>query len=80
LPRPGRDIPRFDHASPRVYRRLRDEFAQLPTSLAQARSCLSPGDPPVGWSSPPHVMRWQDDCRRGWRHFRRTEPRVVPYT
>ena len=47
LPRPARDIQRLHHASPRLYRSLRDEFAELPTSLAQARSFQNVGDRPL---------------------------------
>jgi hypothetical protein len=38
LPESSRDIQHLHHASPPLYRSLRDEFAELPTSLAQARS------------------------------------------
>lgn len=44
---PARDIQNLHHASPRLYRSLRDEFAELPTSLAQARSFQNLGDRPL---------------------------------
>jgi hypothetical protein len=37
----------FQHASPRLYRSLNDEFAELPTALAQARSFQNLGDRPL---------------------------------
>jgi pimeloyl-ACP methyl ester carboxylesterase len=47
LPAHARDLQRVHHASARLYRSLRDEFAELPTSLAQARSFQSFGDRPL---------------------------------
>ena len=47
LPQPARDIRRRHWASARLYRSLRDEFAELPTSLAQARSFQSLGERPL---------------------------------
>lgn len=47
LPATARDRLRLTHSSARLFRSLRDEFAQLPTSLAQARSFQSLGDRPL---------------------------------
>jgi pimeloyl-ACP methyl ester carboxylesterase len=47
LPAPSRDMQRVHHASARLYRSLRDEFDELPTALAQARSFQSLGDRPL---------------------------------
>ncbi len=41
------DLLRAQHVSPRLYRSLRDEVAQLPTSLAEARSFQNLGDRPL---------------------------------
>jgi hypothetical protein len=38
LPAEDRETQRVLYSSTRLYRSLRDEFAELPTSLAQARS------------------------------------------
>ena len=48
LPAPARDMQRLNYSSTRQYRSLRDEFAELPTSLAQARSFRGFGGPPFG--------------------------------
>ena len=82
LPRPARDIQRLHHASPRLYRSLRDEFAQLPTSLAQARSCQSLSDRPLV------VVTAARDAQAGWLPLQdrmatlstNSSHRVVPYT
>lgn len=47
LPATARDVQRIHHASARLYRSLRDEFEELPTALAKARSCRSLGDRPL---------------------------------
>lgn len=47
LPAIARDRLRATHSSVRLFRSLRDEFAELPTSLAQARSFQSLGDRPL---------------------------------
>lgn len=47
LPAQSRNMQRLDHVSANLYRSLRNEFAELPTSLAQARSFRSLGDRPV---------------------------------
>jgi hypothetical protein len=41
------DMQRLHYSSARHYRSLRDEFAELPTSLAQARSFQGLGDHPL---------------------------------
>lgn len=56
LPPTTRDEQRLHHASPRLYRSLRDEFAQLPTSLAQARTVQTSATG-RSWSSPRPVTR-----------------------
>ena len=60
LPEPTRDIQHLHHASPRLYRSLRDEFAELPTSLAQARSFQNLGDRPLV------VVTATRDALAGW--------------
>jgi len=40
-------VQRVHHVSPRLFRSERDEFAELPTSLAQARSFQSLGGRPL---------------------------------
>ena len=60
LPQPARDIQRLHHASPRLYRSLRDEVAELPTSLAQARSFQNVGDRPLV------VVTAARDALSGW--------------
>jgi pimeloyl-ACP methyl ester carboxylesterase len=47
LPPPARDMQRLHYSSARQYRSLRDELAELPTSLAQARSLQSLGHRPL---------------------------------
>jgi pimeloyl-ACP methyl ester carboxylesterase len=82
LPQSARDMQRLHHASPRLYRSLRDEFAQLPTSLAQARSCPNLGDRPLV------VVTAARDALAGWlplqdrmaRLSTNSSHRVVPYT
>jgi pimeloyl-ACP methyl ester carboxylesterase len=60
LPEPARHIQHLHHASPRLYRSLRDEFAKLPTSLAQARSVQDLGDRPLV------VVTATRDALAGW--------------
>jgi pimeloyl-ACP methyl ester carboxylesterase len=71
-----------DKASPRFYRSLRDEFAELPTAMAQARSSRSLGDRPLV------VVTAARDAMAGWlplqekmaRLSTNSSHRVVPYT
>ena len=73
---------RLHHASPRLYRSLRDEFAQLPTSLAQARAVQNLGDRPLV------VVTSARDALAGWLPLQdrmatlstNSSHRVVPYT
>jgi pimeloyl-ACP methyl ester carboxylesterase len=82
LPEPARDIQHLHHASPRHYRSLRDEFAELPTSLAQARSFQNLGDRPLV------VVTATRDALAGWlplqdrmaRLSTNSSHRLVPYT
>jgi pimeloyl-ACP methyl ester carboxylesterase len=82
LPQPASDIQRLHHASARLYRSLRDEFAELPTSLAQARSFQSLGDRPLV------VVTAAEDALAGWLPLQdrmatlstNSSHRVVPYT
>jgi len=60
LPAPAREMQRAQHASPRLYRSLRDEFEELPTALAQARSFQSLGDRPLV------VVTAVRDAQAGW--------------
>jgi pimeloyl-ACP methyl ester carboxylesterase len=60
LPADTRDVHRLHHVSPRLYRSLRDEFAELPTSLAQARAFQSLGDRPLV------VVTAAQDAMAGW--------------
>jgi len=82
LPAPAREMQRVHHASPRLYRSLRDEFEELPTALAQARSFQSLGDRPL------IVVTAAQDPQAGWlplqdrmaRLSTNSSHRVVPYT
>jgi pimeloyl-ACP methyl ester carboxylesterase len=82
LPEPARDIQHLHHASPRLYRSLRDEFAALPASLAQARSFQNLGDRPLV------VVTATRDALAGWlplqdrmaRLSTNSSHRLVPYT
>jgi len=60
LPQPAREMEHRHHASARLYRSLRDEFAALPASLAQARSFQSLGDRPLV------VVTAVRDAQTGW--------------
>lgn len=77
LPAAARDVQRVHHASARHYRSLRDEFEELPTALAQARSFQSLGDRPLV------VVTASQDPQAGWRMATLStnrSHRVVPYT
>jgi pimeloyl-ACP methyl ester carboxylesterase len=82
LPEPARDIQHLHHASPRLYRSLRDEIGELPTSLAQARSFQNLGDRPLV------VVTATRDAQAGWlplqdrmaRLSTNSSHRLVPYT
>jgi pimeloyl-ACP methyl ester carboxylesterase len=82
LPADARDMQRIHHASPRLYRSLRDEFDQLPTALAQARVFQSLGDRPLV------VVTAAQDALAGWLPLQdrmamlssNSSHRVVPYT
>ena len=60
LPAKARDMRRFTYSSTRAARSLRDEFAELPTSLAQARSFQNLGDRPLV------VVTAARDAMAGW--------------
>ena len=72
----------FTYSSARAARSLRDEFAELPTSLAQARSFQSLGDRPLV------VVTAALDAQAGWLPLQdkmatlstNSSHRVVPYT
>lgn len=82
LPAHAQDMQRLHHSSARWYRSLRDEFAELPTSLAQARSFQSLGDRPLV------VVTAERDAPAGWLPLQdamatlstNSSHRVVPYT
>jgi pimeloyl-ACP methyl ester carboxylesterase len=82
LPAHARDMQRLHHGSARLYRSLRDEFAELPTSLAQARSSQNLGDRPLV------VVTAARDAQAGWLPLQdklatlstNSSHRVVPYT
>lgn len=71
-----------EYVSARHYRSLRDEFAALPTSLAQARSFQNLGDRPLV------VLTATEDAMPGWLPLqdrmaalsRNSSHRLVPYT
>jgi hypothetical protein len=73
---------RRHYASARFYVSLRNEFEELPTSLAQARSCQSLGDRPL------IVVTAAQDAQAGWlplqdrlaRLSTNSSHRVVPST
>jgi hypothetical protein len=60
LPQPARGLQRLHRASAPRYRSLRDEFEELPTSLAQARSFQSLGNRPLV------VVTATQDALAGW--------------
>jgi pimeloyl-ACP methyl ester carboxylesterase len=71
LPAHARDIQRVHHASPRLYRSQRDEFDELPTALAQARSFQSLGDRPLRLPSITHRTRASEiSDAQSWRRCR----------
>ncbi len=82
LPAKARDMERFTYSSARAARSLRDEFAELPTSLAQARSFQNLGDRPLV------VVTAARDAMAGWLPLQdrmatlstNSSHRVVPYT
>jgi pimeloyl-ACP methyl ester carboxylesterase len=82
LPANARDMQRFTYSSARAARSLRDEFAELPTSLAQARSFQNLGDRPLV------VVTAERDAQAGWLPLQEkmatlstnSSQRVVPYT
>lgn len=82
LPAHSRETQRIHHASPRLYRSLRDEFDALPSSLAQARSFQSLGNQPLV------VVTATQDALAGWRPLQdrmatlstNSSHRVAPYS
>jgi pimeloyl-ACP methyl ester carboxylesterase len=82
LPAGSRELQRFTYSSTRAARSLRDEFAELPTSLAQARSFQNLGDRPLV------VVTAARDAMAGWLPLQdrmatlstNSSHRVVPYT
>jgi pimeloyl-ACP methyl ester carboxylesterase len=82
LPAQARDMQRFTCSSARAARSLRDEFAELRTSLAQARSFQSLGDRPL------IVVTAERDAEAGWLPLQdrmaalstNSSHRLVPYT
>jgi pimeloyl-ACP methyl ester carboxylesterase len=82
LPEKARDMQRFTYSSTRAARSLRDEFAELPTSLAQARSFQNLGDRPLV------VVTAERDAMAGWLPLQdrmatlstNSSHRVVPYS
>jgi pimeloyl-ACP methyl ester carboxylesterase len=81
LPATARDMQRVTYSSARAARSLRDEFAELPTSLAQARSFQNLGDRPLV------VVTAAEDAPAGWLPLQdklatlstNSSHRVVPY-
>jgi hypothetical protein len=82
LPAPARNMQRLHYSSARQYRSLRDELAELPTSLAQARSLQSLGHRPLV------VVTAARDAQVGWLPLQdsmatlstNSSHRVVPHT
>jgi pimeloyl-ACP methyl ester carboxylesterase len=82
LPARARDAQRLNYSSARLFRSLRDEFAELPTALQQAHSFQSLGDRPLV------VVTAARDAQAGWlplqdamaRLSTNSSHRVVPYT
>jgi pimeloyl-ACP methyl ester carboxylesterase len=82
LPAQARDMQRLSYSSARAARSLSDEFAELPTSLQQARSYQSLGDRPLV------VVTAALDALVGWLPLQdematlstNSSHRVVPYT
>jgi hypothetical protein len=81
LPGRARDMQRLHYSSARHYRSLPDECAELPTSLAQARSFQGFGDRPLV------VVTAARDAQAGWLPLQaematlstNSSHRVVPY-
>lgn len=81
LPADARDMQRVHHASARLYRSLRDEFDELPTALAEARSLQSLGARPLV------VVTATQDPQKGWLTLQdrmamlstNSSHRLVPY-
>jgi hypothetical protein len=81
LPEPARDIRHLHHASPRLYRSLRDEFAELPASLAQARSFQNLGDRPLVFTATRDALAvWLPLQDRMARLSTNSSHRLMPYT
>jgi pimeloyl-ACP methyl ester carboxylesterase len=82
LPEPARSMERLSHSSARLFRSLRDEFMELPTSLQQARSFQSIGGRPL------MVVTAAVDAMAGWLPLQEematlstnSSHRVVPFT
>jgi pimeloyl-ACP methyl ester carboxylesterase len=82
LPPRARDMERLNCSSARAARSLRDEFTELPTSLAQARSIQNIGDRPLV------VVTAAEDALAGWLPLQdematlstNSSHRVAPYT
>jgi hypothetical protein len=82
LPAQARDMQRVSYSSARSARSLRDEFAELPTSLQQARTFQNLGDRPLV------VVTAEIDAQAGWLPLQEemaalstnSSHRVVPYT
>ena len=82
LPAHAQEVERLNHAYARWYRSLRDEFAELPTSLAQARSFQNLGNRPLV------VVTAAQEALAGWMPLQdamaalsaNSSHRVVPYT
>jgi len=82
LPAQAREMQRLNYSSARQYRSLRDEFAELPASLAQARSFQNLGSRPLV------VVTAAQDALVGWMPLQdqmatfstNSSHRIVPYT
>ena len=82
LPLQARDMQRLHHASVRLYCSLRDEFAELPTTLTEAGSSQDLGDRPLV------VVTAGRDALTGWLPLQdrmaalstNSTHRIVPYT
>jgi hypothetical protein len=78
----GRERQRVLYSAARLYRSRRDEFAELPTSLARAGSFQNLGDRPLV------VVTAERDAQAGWLPLQdrmtalstNSSHRVVPYT
>jgi pimeloyl-ACP methyl ester carboxylesterase len=82
LPAAAREMQRVHYASARFYLSLRDEFEELPASLAQARSVQGLGDRPLV------VVTAAQDPQAGWLQLQErlarlstnSSHRLVPFT